>query len=173
MTPHLKLQIGSPLKILVWLIIIGCVIGGFSSPIWLAVALVLLLGGPLIAVPAMLAVRGRHIASSKSPGEIGQIVQAQFSQQKLGRNWEAQSNGNGKLSFALTSTKYDCEPVVSIDITDTGEGARHVSIWMSEWTSGGLNGGKGTPFWVWGGIRSLNQINTVARAIAPAPGVAR
>jgi hypothetical protein len=69
------------------------------------------------------------------------------------------------MNFRFQNAKSGCEPIVSVDLAEMGHGTTRVSVWMSEWTSGGLNGGKGTPFWVWGGVRALNKVREIAKLV--------
>jgi hypothetical protein len=159
-----KTQFGSFGKVLFWIFIIGFAIAGFEEPALFVVALFFLLGGPCVAIPAMIAVRGKVVASSQSIKQLKQSIPTAFAGKKAGRTWVAVREGEGALNFALQSCKHP--PTVSIAFEDSGDGTAIAHIWMSEWTSGGLNGGKGTPFWVWGGVRALSKVNEIARLAA-------
>lgn len=161
------------MKLLVWVFIVGCLIGAIQSGSggWFVVALILFLVGPGVAIPAVIAARGKTVESSKSIAEIQQIAAATFAEKKTASKWTRVSQGYGQLNYEMMSTKAGCEPTVSIDIVDNGSGSKLVHVWMSAWTSGGLNGGKGTPFWVWGGSRANSKVNAVAAALgAPVQG---
>ncbi|MDR1634150.1 MAG: hypothetical protein LBS27_04365 [Bifidobacteriaceae bacterium] len=160
-----RLQIGSFGKILIWLFVLGTAVAGFSEPFWFAVSALFFILGPCIAIPAMIAVHGKTVLSSQTPAEIRETVDSVFGKNKTGRKWIAQKDGLGALNYELISAKGGCEPTVSVDFENSSSGLVIVHVWMSEWTSGGLNGGKGTPFWTWGGARALSQVNAVARLV--------
>jgi len=163
-----RMLFGSVGKILDWIVTIIIFFGLYSYSVILAfgVLVFLLILGPCVAIPAMIAAHGRHILSDKSIPEVQQIAARTFQIRRAGRTWTPISQGLGQVNYELSLKKSDSQPVVSVDFTPADQGGVIVSVWMSEWTSGGLNGGKGTPFWVWGGVRALNKVSEIAKAIA-------
>jgi hypothetical protein len=161
-----KLFFGGFMKILVWIFIVVFFIGGFTYPFlfWLCALFVIV--GPCVAIPAAVALQGKQVPSSKSRTEIRQAVEASFAEQKLGRKWWPAKSGLGQINYRLQLSKTGWEPVVSIDLEDVGAGQITVHVWMSHYTMGGLNGGRGTPFWVWGSFRAMRKVSQVAQAVA-------
>ena len=155
-------------KVLYWIawIIIFCLICPYSVAAAFGVAIVLLIPGPCVAIPAMIARHGKHILTTKNTSEIKQAITTTFSAKKTGSNWVYAQGGMGQINYEMTQTKSGCEPIVSIDLEPVEQQGTLVSIWMSEWTHGGFNGGKGTPFWTWGGLRTMSKISDIAKAIA-------
>jgi len=150
-------------KIVIWLLIIGFFVGGFSYPFLFLLMLIFVIAGPVVAIPALIAINGKHVSVQRSKEEIIKIIYDVFSQKKFQNNY-SKCDGMGELNFVLENTKQNANPTISVDFT-TSENGLVVSVWMSEYATGGFNGGKGTPFYVWGGIRILSKINQVANAI--------
>lgn len=163
-----KMLFGSFGKILYWIVLV--LLFGFicSSSVGAAfgVFIFLLIPGPCVTIPAMIAAHGKHVVSSKSVAETKQIVTSIFNAKKTGRAWTPTTRGPGEINYEMLLTQTGCEPVVSVDVDNDGRGSLLVSAWMSEWASGGLNGGKGTPFWVWGGFRAMTKVSEIAKAVA-------
>jgi hypothetical protein len=155
---------GSFGKIIVWLFIIGFVIAGFYMPGWFAFAGISAIVGPSVAIPAILATRGKHLASTRKKRELMQEVKDCFSDRKLASNW-VPAQGTGELNYTLQNTRSGAEPMISIEFDESNDGTIFVSIWMSAWSSGGLNGGRGTPFWTWGASRALRKVKETAARV--------
>jgi len=155
-------------KIIYWVawIFIFCFLCSYSVGVAIGIGLFLLIPGPCVAIPAMVANHGKHVLTNKSPNEIKKATADIFRMKKTGSRWIPTETGLGQLNYEMTQTKSGCEPVVSVNIDPVEHGGTLVSIWMSEWTHGGLNAGKGTPFWVWGGYRAMGKISDIARAVA-------
>jgi len=121
--------------------------------------------GPCIALPAILAAHGKHVMSTRSKEELRRIIESKFSDKK----W-SKTGGLGEMNYKLGANFMDVTmahgngPTVSVDFS-MQSGATLVSIWMSESTSGGLNKGKGTPFYTLGASRAYSKINEVAKLI--------
>ena len=161
---------GSFGRIVVWIIIIACLVNAFAfPPLWVAVVL-LVLAGPCVAIPAIRAAKGMHPESNRSKGELMENIDECFSERKLLRNW-IPVNGIGELNYMLGSTRSGEEPIVSIDFGQTEQGTTIVSIWMSQSISGGLNRGRGTPFFTRGASRALRKIKEAAARIEAMEGV--
>jgi hypothetical protein len=160
-----KMFFGSVGKVIWWLIVLVLLIGSFSHPVCLLGVLLFLVTGPCVAIPPALALRGKHVVTSKNERELRQSVATCFTEKKVGRQWFTTHRGLGQVNYLMRITKTGDEPVVSVDFQDNGNGTTLISIWMSEWTEGGLNGGRGTPFWVWGGARALSKVNQLAKAV--------
>ena len=88
---------------------------------------------------------GKQVPSTKSSAEIKQAVESCFGEQKLGQKWWPVKHGIGEINYQLQISKTGWEPVVSLDLEDGGPGQITVHVWMSHYTMGGLNGGRGTP----------------------------
>lgn len=160
------LLFGSVMKVLGWIVIIIFTVLGFQYPGLFLVVLLLLLCGPCVAIPAMIARNGKHVVSSMSISEVKQTIKSKFAEDKIGRRWTSVEHDAGEMNFKLTSTKVDREPIVSIDWEETGDGTTLVHVWMSRYWSGALNDGKGTPWWVFGSHQALSKVNSVAKALA-------
>ncbi len=159
-----KMLFGSFLKVLFWIVFLIVFFYAFKQPFLFLVVLFLLLVGPCVAIPAMIARNGKHVMTAKSVSELTQIVSSTFALKKVGRNWSQVQAEDGKLAFKLRSTKAGSEPIVSVDWESAGSGIM-VHIWMSQYWMGGLNGGRGTPFWVFGSHQALAKISEVAKAV--------
>lgn len=159
-----KLLFGSFGKIVFWIAIAVAFAYAFQYPQLFLLVLILLVAGPCVAIPAIIARNGKHIVTRKTEAQLKQTVTSTFELKKFGRNWSAVRPEDGKLAYKLQSTKSGAEPVVTVDWEAGGHGTQ-VHIWMSTYWSGGLNGGRGTPFWVFGSNQSLAKINEVAKAI--------
>lgn len=162
-----KILFGSFMKVVFWIVFLIVFFGAFKLPFLFLLALVLLIGGPCVAIPAMIARNGKHVLTSKSVADLMSIVTSTFAIKKIGRKWAqvpVSKDVDGKLAFQLQSTKAGSEPIVSVDWERTDNGTL-VHIWMSQYWMGSLNEGKGTPFWVYGSTQSLAKINEVAKAV--------
>jgi hypothetical protein len=152
------------MKIVWWIIFGFCLYSSFQYSFLFIVDLFLLVTGPCVAIPAILAWRGQRVESGKSVRELKTIVSSKFAENKIKNNWSS-VQGDDDQNFSLWNTKSDCRPIVSVHYEDLGNHLTAVHICMTYCVSGGLNGGKGTPFWVYGGIRALSKINDIATAV--------
>lgn len=159
----LRLLFGHFFKILYWIFLIFLLYYAFQYPPLLLLVLSLLIAGPFLTIPAILAIRGHDIQSTKTIGQLQGVINSTFTSSG---KWSAVPGDPGRTDFILRRTKPDCAPTVTVELEESDRRTVIVHVWMSEWTSGGLNQGRGTPFWVWGGYRAWAKVREVARAVA-------
>ena len=147
-------------KIVAWVLYVIIFFITLSAPVLIPFLLILLIAGPVVAIPAMLALRGAEVESSMSPRQARSAIDAAFATKGLQSTWTP-TQGAGDLNFKLKETKYGAEPTVSVRIEQVRPDTTRISAWMSEYTSGGFNGGRGTPFYVWGAERARRKIVAV------------
>ncbi|MDR0958875.1 MAG: hypothetical protein LBM23_00695 [Propionibacteriaceae bacterium] len=162
-----KILFGSPFKILYWVVCIGFLIAGATEGEvgYAGIGLFFLVLGPCIAIPGIMALKVKKFNTTRSIGELERTMNSVFLTKKVGDSWSRVS-GDGDYNFKLDSVSGGDGPVITINVDDRELGDRTVSFAVSEFTHGGLNGGKGSPFWVWGGVRALNKIRSLSNAFS-------